>query len=246
MSFDTVLRDTFPGAVDEREFVRATHQALQPLGFLRESTLVCVATCRDEISQSIVDHVRELWGLSFNLAGLAGMPFAGKTGFGAALHHAPQVDGRERYVFYAGPHIGIGPEGEAGVVERKGRQEPSMACGALLALLGELQDDRLGAMDDSDDVEQGVIRKHIGGPLVSARDALPDLIGLTHLTHDVILNDVERILAATVDPSKADHAVITGVQIHGPGMKNYIQPRTMYAVADGSRRSVALAPDVCT
>ena len=121
-----------------------------------------------------------------------------------------------------------------------------MACGALLALLGELQDDRVGAMHDSDDVEQGLIRKYIGGPLVSSRDALPDLFGLTRLTHDVILNDVERILAATVDPSKADHAVITGVQSHGPGMKNYIQPRTMYAVVDGSRRSVALAPDVCT
>ena len=161
MTFDTVLRDTFPGAMDELEFVRATQQALQPLGFLRKSTLVCVATCRDEISQSKVDHVRDLWGLSFNLAGLAGMTFAGKTGFGAALHHAPQVGGRERYVFYAGPHVGIGPEGEPGVVEREGRQEPSTACGALLALLGELQGDRLGAENDPDDVEQGLIRQRI-------------------------------------------------------------------------------------
>ena len=115
-----------------------------------------------------------------------------------------------------------------------------------MALLGELQDDRLGAENDPDDVEQGLIRQRIGGPLTCSREVLPDLFGLTHLTHDVILNDIERILAVTVDPRKADHAVITGIQIHGPGMKNYIQPRAMYAVVDGSRRPVALASDICT
>jgi hypothetical protein len=246
MSFTNVLRDRFPGAMDEREFVRTTQQVLQPHGFMRESTLACVATCRDEISQSKVDHVRALWGHSFNLAGLAGMTFAGKTGFGAALGHAPQVNGRERYVFYAGPHVGIGPDGEPGVVEREGRQDPSMACGALLGLLGELQGNRLGAIHDSDDVEQGLIRKQIGAPLMSSQEALPDLFELTHLTHDVILNNVERILAATIDPSKVDHAVITGIQIHGPGMKNYIQPCVTYAVVDGVRRPVSLASGIHT
>jgi len=244
VSFDTVLRESFPGAIDELEFIRKTQCALQPLGFMRESTLVCVATCRDEISQSKVDHVRELWGLSFNLAGLAGMTFAGKTGFGAALQHAPLVNGRERYVFYAGPHVGIGPEGEPGVVQREGRQKPSGACGALMGLLGELQNGRLEGIDDPDDVEQCLIRQRIGGPIAGSRSELPDLFDLTRLTHDVILNDVERILAETVDSSKTDYAVITGIQIHGPRMKNYIQPHTMYAVVDGSRRPVALAPDV--
>ena len=121
-----------------------------------------------------------------------------------------------------------------------------MACGALLGLLGELQGNRLGATDDSDDVEQGLIRKQIGAPLMSSPEALPDLFELTQLTHDVILNNVERILASTIDPSKVDHAVITGIQIHGPGMKNYIQPCVTYAVVDGVRRSVSLASGIRT
>ena len=118
MTFDTVLRDTFPGAMDELEFVRATQQALQPLDFLRESTMVCVAL--------VVTRFRSRkWTTCESCCS------PGKTGFGAALHHAPQVGGRERYVFYAGPHVGIGPAGEPGVVERKGRPEPSTACGAF-------------------------------------------------------------------------------------------------------------------
>jgi hypothetical protein len=226
----------------EREFVLATQQALWPLGFTRESTLACVATCRDEISQSKFEHVRETWGHSFNLAGLAGIPFAGKTGFGAALAHGPQLDGRERYVFYAGPHIGIGSNGEPGVAEREGRQAPSTACGALLGLLGELREDRLGPVDDVDDVEQGMIRRNVGGSYASLGAAVPDLFELTRRTHDVILDDIRRILASTIDPAKADHAVITGVQIHGPGMTNYIQPRTMYAVVNGASLPLALTP----
>jgi len=53
-----------------------------------------------------------MWGEAFNLSSLAGMFFAGKTGLAAAMHHAPIVDGKERYVFYALPHIAVDADGK--------------------------------------------------------------------------------------------------------------------------------------
>ena len=186
------------------------------------------------------------WGQPFNLAGLAGMIFAGKTGFGAAESHSPNGDERERYVFFAAPHIAIGAGGEPGLCERVHRSGPSSACGALVALLGEIGKGELGPTDDADDVELGLIRQRLGSRLVGTTGLdgnAHDLLSLTCSAHDVIREDLERIVATTVDPAKADHAVVTGVQIHGPGGRNYIQPRVAYAVVGGKRQQLPFSQE---
>jgi hypothetical protein len=242
VSFVQVLHDSFPGSLLEADLARALLARLRPLGFTRETTLTCIASCRDEISQTWPATMREIWGDAFNLAGLGGMIFAGKTGFGAALAHAPLRDGRERYLFCAAPHIGIGAAGEPGVCEREGRDAPSSACGALLGLSSELQQGTPGASDDPDDIEQGLIRSRLGERL-SAEQAR-DLLHVTEAAHDLILEDLERLLAVTVDRSKADYAVLSAIQIHGPGMKNYLQSRTFYAIVDGKRQELELPREV--
>lgn len=241
MNFKGVLDGVFPGARPEKGFVEATQRVLQPLGFTRKSALACTATCRDEISQSWVEAVQACWGPSFNFASLAGMVFAGKTGLGAALSHAPDPDGRARYVFYAGPHVGIGAGGEPGVCERESRRGLSTACGALLGLMRELEGGQCGAVDDPDDVEQGLIRQRIGG---RCQGKAGDLFQLTGLAHDVIREDLERLLSAAIDTGKSDYALITGIQIHGPAMTNYIQPRTLQATVRGERVAIDLPDEV--
>lgn len=49
--------------------------------------------------------------------GLAGVPFAGKTGFNAFASHVP--DDGNLLVLYA-PHVGMDKMGNLGSVERKG------------------------------------------------------------------------------------------------------------------------------
>ncbi len=66
------------------------------------------------------------------------MFFAGKTGLSAAMHHAPIVGDKERYVYYAFPHVAIDADGKIGVCKRRGRKEKSSACGALNVFLKEL------------------------------------------------------------------------------------------------------------
>jgi hypothetical protein len=55
-----------------------------------------------------------MWGLaSFNIGSLAGMVFCGRTGFKAAMAHAPMgPDGKERYVFWVAPHIAFSGDNE--------------------------------------------------------------------------------------------------------------------------------------
>ena len=43
-----------------------------------------------------------------------------------------QASGRERYVFFSFPHIGIDESGEVGAISRPGRPKKSHACGAML------------------------------------------------------------------------------------------------------------------
>jgi hypothetical protein len=243
VSFEKVLNESFSGARIQAEVASESIEALRELGLGPDSAIACLAICRDEICQSMASNVERVWGPTFNLAGLAGMIFAGNTGFAAAEAHSPNLDGRERYVFFAAPHIAIGPGGEPGLCTRAHRAGPSSACGALVALLGEIRKGELGPFDDPDDVELGLIRARLGRRFVGTAQPELDLISLTGAAHDVIREDLERTVAATVDKAKADYAVITGIQIHGPDGENYVQPRVAYAIVDGKRHDLALAQE---
>ena len=59
------------------------------------------------------------------------MVFCGRTGFKAAMAHAPVVDGKERYVFWVAPHIAFSGDNEVGKVWRPGYTRPYADTGSL-------------------------------------------------------------------------------------------------------------------
>ena len=238
MTFKNVLEVEFKGTLEEGAFVERTAAALAPFGFRSDNVIASVACCRDEISQGIHDFARQRWGLVFNLSGLGGMLFSGKTGFGAALSHAPCQEDREKYVFYAMPHIGIGADGQIGDVERCGIHAPSKACGALAALLGEYQSGSIDRALRDGDLEQSLLRARLAD--VVEQEQPSGLVELTRLAHDVIVEDLEAAIAQTVDTDKADYAVFSGIQIHSKPAENWVQPCNSYVVIDGKRRSIDL------
>jgi hypothetical protein len=65
----------------------------------------------------------------FPLAGLAGLPFTGKTGWAAFSSHL--VEDGNIVILYA-PHVGIDNDGIIGQVMREGQSHPSGACGAAI------------------------------------------------------------------------------------------------------------------
>jgi hypothetical protein len=237
VGFENVLNENFQGALPEKVFVEKTLGVLAGKGFTPENAIACVGVCRDEITQPFVEFVKEAWGEAFNFSSLAGMLFLGKTGFSAAQHHAPDEDGRERYVYFALPHIAIHEDGQIGVCRRIGRKEPSSACGALLAFQKEMESGSLNLGLDFDDVEQSLIRMRLLQEIPYGQ--VPDLPVLTKTTLKVIQKDLTRMIQLTVNTDRSDYAVLTGIQIHGPD-RNYIWPDLCYSFVNGVQREITI------
>jgi CheY-like chemotaxis protein len=235
--FEDVLGRFFRTVCTEAEFVARTREDFGKFGFSAGNTIACVSVCRDEITQTLIGHIREKWGEAFNLSSLAGMFFAGKTGLAAAMHHAPNRDGRERYVCYALPHIAIDEEVKVGLCLRAGRGGTSVACGALNAFQREMAGGRIDPGLDSEDVEQSLLRIRLLREIPYGQ--VPGLLELTKIAQRAIQADLESALQKMVDTRTSDYAVATGVQIHGPD-GNYVWPASCYAVVKGTRHEIVL------
>jgi hypothetical protein len=238
MAFEKIINENFDRVIKEVDYVRKTYNALKDFGFNDDNSIASVCVCRDEISQTIRSIVKHIWGEAFNFSSLAGMFTAGKTGLKAAIHHAPQVDSRERYVFYVIPHIAINEDGKSGFCKRRGIKEESSACGALCLFLSELHQGKLLIKLDEEDIEESLIKRRLLKEIPYGH--VPDLIELTKITRKVIQEDLENVIGKVVDTGKSDYAVFTGIQIHAPDA-NYIWPADSYAVINKVRQEIKIA-----
>lgn len=238
MGLENILRKYFDMVYSETAYIDKTYKILNKAGFDADNTIACVDVCRDEISQPVVTLIKEKWGEAFNLCSLGAMFFAGKTGLKAAMHHSPVVKGRERYIFYALPHIAIGEKGQLGVCKRIGRNEDSNACGALNVFLNELKGKKLNLAMDNEDVELSLIRTRLMKEISYGQ--VPNLLELTKIALKAIKEDIENALSKTVDTKHSDYALVTGIQIHAPD-GNYIWPSDSYVVLNGEKNRLDIA-----
>jgi hypothetical protein len=238
MNWETRMTSEFPGAIPQDRFVARSYEALLRQGFRMENTIAFACVCRDEITWPLVEDIERTWGEAFLFSGLGGLPILGKTGFLAAQQHAPIDEGGiERYVYYALPHIAIGPHGEFGVYFRPGRQKASHACGALVMFQHELANHSLELTLDPDDIEQSVLKAQL---LRKIRYGdVPDLLSLTRIAHLCILEKLERMIQLTVDPTRSDYGLFTGIQIHTPEGRHFVWPGAAYVMKDGKKVSLS-------
>ena len=228
MGYEEILSRHFDRIFTEVDFVKKTYDALRKFGFNDDNSIAAICVCRDEISQPLRSIIKHVWGEAFNLSSLGGMFFAGKTALKAAMHHSPKEGGKERYVYYAMPHIAIDEDGRMGFCRRKGIEE-SHACGALCGFLGELQEKKVNVSIDEEDAEQSHLKMRLLKEIPYGH--VPDLLELTRIAQKVIFADIEKAIISTVNTKKSDYALITGIQIHGPE-NNYVWPARCYAVID--------------
>ena len=238
MNWETSMTSEFSGAIPQERFVARSYEELHRHGFRAENAIAFACVCRDEITLPLVDDIERTWGEAFIFSSLGGLPILGKTGFLAAQQHAPIDEGGiERYVYYALPHIAIGPHGEFGVYFRSGRQKASHACGALMAFQHELESRSLQLAPDPDDIEQSVLKRHL---LRKIRYGdVPNLLSLTKIAHAVILEELERMIQLTVDPTRSDYGLFTGIQIHTPEGRHFVWPGAAYVMKDGKKVSLS-------
>ena len=231
MAFKETLKKHFPNSLLLEDYMKQTYDKLTPLGFTGKNTFACLSACRDEITKPLVDQTDLVWGEVFNFSSLAGSLTLGKTGFAAAVSHAPVVEGVERYVFIAMPHIAISEKGEIGIVYREGRSGASHACGALGAIVNEINSGKLHLQLDLDDIEQSILKTKIFEKLEYGEK--PDLIRITKIAHEIIKEDLERLIEIS-EKEPFDYAVLTGIMIHGPEESNYVCPQTFYTITKGN------------
>jgi len=225
--FHECLQRYFPGALPMEDYMKKTFHCLKALGFEDENTMGMAALCRDEITDPLLNELIRYWGKTFNCCSLAGFVMMGKTGLAAATDHVPIFDGIRRFAFLAMPHIAISRDGEIGKVYREGIHKASHACGALEAIVNELESGRLNLKMDIEDLEQSIIRQKILSTINYGEK--PNLVEMTKLACQIISDDVETLLHP-LDSSIFKYAVMTGIQIHGPRDTNWIYPHDFYVV----------------
>jgi hypothetical protein len=225
------LDKLFPGAVDEASFIESMSRVVGDKGFNPLTAINLVSTCRDEICRPFTDKLDAKWGEHFTISSLGGMVFCGKTGFGAGFAHSPIVDGKERYVFWVGPHIAFGTAGGVGEIFRPGREKISSACGALIYLNSQIASGTLNMELNPIDTEMSLLRQAVMSKLTYGQQ--PNLIGITYAAHDTILDQVKATAKAAANPSKSEYVIISGVQVHGALGNNFWWPGSITHYADG-------------
>ncbi len=234
------LNTHFSGVLPLEDYMRKTYECLSPYGFEDENTMGMIASCRDEITDPLYEEVVRYWGKTFNCCSLAGFITMGRTGLAAATNHTPIFNKIRRFTFYAMPHIAISRYGEIGKVYREGIYKPSHACGALEAIVKELECGQINLEMDLQDLEQSIIRKKIISTLNDGEK--PNLVEITKLACQIISHDIERLLS-TLDPTIFNYAVMTGIQIHGPLDTQWIYPKDFYLVSskfEGTKKRITV------
>lgn len=239
MPHRAALAQDFPEAVTYEKFLSQVEHVVLPLGFDRERTFAALSLCRDELTEPLLEAVARRWDRPFNLGGLGAMPSLGRTGWRAALSHVPHDEGRGHLIVFGFPHLGIDPDGHVGQSLRRHQSHPTPTCGAMVALLGALNDGVDPLPPGLEDVEADRMRRVIE----SQSEELPrDLVALTKLAVRAVDDEMWAELEALEAHHDMDIAVISGVQVHLPDDVDHIWPwAASFQGEDGVRRPLALS-----
>lgn len=133
---EATMRAAFPNAMLSYDADAAVEEVLSRRGFTPRNTLYAHSVCPDEVnakSEELNALLTRRWGEAFTLGGLAGVPFAGRSGFRAYLHHCPD-DGK--LLIFLAPHVGVAQLGDGtgrvGALQRDGQSKLATACGAAV------------------------------------------------------------------------------------------------------------------
>lgn len=223
----SAVQGAFPGAVPLIDFVDGQTRWLANQGFLPETSLAVLASCRDELAAGLRAEVRRQWDFAFDFASLSGLPLAGATGARAVRDHAPERAGRVQIVIWALPHVGVLDDGTVGQVMRRGRHHPTTACGSLHAAATWAADSRGDPLAgeqpiDPRDPEQSLVRRRLlsaypGFDTFSPKELVERVV-------DLMLADLWDLIDTLTNPHNVDAAIVSGVLVHGSA-GDFVAPR---------------------
>lgn len=240
----------FPTAILSGDLDKAVFKTLGTRGFTPENTLFGHSVCSDEINnrkEQLIPLMINRWQEGFSLGGLGGLPFAGKSGFGAYLHHVP--DNGKLLIMFA-PHVGIDSDGNVGGLQRDGQAKVSTACGAAIGAYKTLQnrkknpapEDPLKLLDivrpeytDQFDPQLDQIVKLLAPRLGGIEDSEDSVAFVTYQMYGMIRELITACITQTSDTFDfaSEVAVIGGVMINRRKGGDFFQPLSFETARKG-------------
>jgi hypothetical protein len=229
----------FPTAMLSGDVERVIYKTLQGRGFSPENTIFGHSVCSDEVNnrrEQLIPLMVNRWQEGFTLGGLGGLPFAGKSGFGAYLHHVP--DNGKLLVIFA-PHVGIDAEGRVGGLQRDGQATVSSACGAAIGAYKTLQEKKKSPQDplqilesvepedtDQFDPQLEKIVKLLAPRLKGIEDSENSIAFVTYQMYGIIRELITACITQTPDlfDSASEVAVVGGIMINRRKGGDFFQP----------------------
>jgi hypothetical protein len=135
-------------------------------------------------------------------------------------------------------HIGWTTGPEIGMLAPSETRILFSACGGLLAFQKELASGSAPWDPDPDNLEQGLLIQRLFRNMKYGGGS--DLVALTKLAYTIILKDVERLAGLTFANQENPYAIVSGIQLNGPGKQDFIWPGDMYEVTHGQRSPLSL------
>ena len=172
----------------------------------------------------------------------SGLPFAGKSGFGAYLHHVPD-DGKLLILF--APHVGIDEEGRVGSLQRDGQAAISTACGAAIGAYKELQKRGKAKEDDLVVFQQENSRQFdpqlkeiiaLLAPRLKGIENSEDSIAfITYQMYGIIRELIQSCIVDTKDlfDCASEVAVVGGIMVNRRKGGDFFQPLSFESLKRG-------------
>jgi len=237
---EEAMLQNFPTAMLSGDVDRAIWKTLKARGFTPSNTIFGHSVCSDEVNnrkEQLIPLMTDRWQEGFTLGGLGGLPFAGKSGFGAYLHHVP--DSGKLLVLFA-PHVGIDSEGRVGSLQRDGQAAVSSACGAGIGAYKALQakkstpEDPLLAfnslqkedMDTTFDPQLNQIIDSLAPRLNGIQESSDSVAFVTYQMYGIIQELITACITQTPDlfQNASEVAVIGGIMINRRKGGDFFQP----------------------
>lgn len=206
MSWDEIVQSHYPNALTCSQAAEENLNYIeQELGGDRHTTLMASSRCADDLVLTDKNLTKDFDG-PFQLGGLAGFPFTGKTGMTAYSHHIH--DGGTAFILY-GPHIGIAADGQIGEMQRPGQSRCSSACGALVGAVNQIKAGNEPAAEYDDFQQPQIIQM-----LTPWRDRIlaadSPIKEATQISYELIHEQVNQLVDATVDQFSCKRIVLVG------------------------------------
>jgi hypothetical protein len=229
----------YPNAKDSNLLVETF---LATYGIPPAKILLGNSVCSDDLNNiQYPPSAKDMLG-PFNLGGLNGFPFTGRTGMGAFSHHYP--DRGVMLIFY-GPHIGISNNGDVGYIRRPGQTRLTTCCGAAQAALEKLEayeiPQRVPVEPDYQQqfIEQIFLRSERRILDVQGR---PRLVEATQVMYEAIHHQVNILIGNTFDFECETLFRFGGILIN-PDEKQTAFIQLEHAIMNKVRADKTLAPD---